>query len=82
MSSRYHEHLIGARKSGHDSTYIYLPSLKPLLQVLVDCFIGDFAQKSEVGHSHLFLLCYLERCFLDVWLASVAAGSVSPTTEY
>jgi hypothetical protein len=44
---------------------VYLGILKPLLQVVVDCFVGDFADEREIRHSDLLLLGALKDSTLD-----------------
>jgi hypothetical protein len=43
--------------------------LKPQLQVLVDCLVGNLAQQRKVGNANLLLLCALEDGLSDLGLA-------------
>ena len=49
---------------------INLPSLKALFQVLVNRFIGDFAEQRQIRDSDFLLLGYLKSRFLDLSLAA------------
>ena len=43
-------------RSALEYTYVYLGILKTLLQIVVDGFIGDFAEQSEIRDADLLLL--------------------------
>ena len=55
---------------------VYLGILESFLQVIVDGFVGDFADEGEIRYSDLLLLRRLVGCFSNLRLraASAAAG--------
>lgn len=54
-----------SNEQGHIwAAYVYLPMLKSLLQILVDGFVRDFAQQSQIRNSDFFLLRDLKVAFL------------------
>ena len=54
----------------HWATHVDLSVLKPLIEVVVDSFIGYFADECEVGYSDFFLLGTLENRLPDLGLSS------------
>jgi hypothetical protein len=55
------------------STHVNLAILESLLQVLVDCLVGDLAEQGEIRDSDFLLLGGLEDSFrseLGLWLRS------------
>ena len=57
-------------------TYVNFRVFEALLEIVVNSFIGDFAQECEVRYSHLFLLGALKDRFLDLGLSPSAGRRV------
>jgi hypothetical protein len=54
--------------------YIDLAILESLFQVIVDCFVGDLADKGEIRDSNFLLLGRLEGRLLDLGLSAGSPG--------
>ena len=54
--------------------YIDFRILESLLQIIIDCLVGDLANEREVGHADFSLLCGLESCLLHLGPASAGVG--------
>lgn len=52
-----------------------LAMLESLLQVVVDCFVGDLAEQSQIGNADFLLLSDFEGGLLDVGLRIAAASA-------
>ncbi len=57
-------------------THVDFCILKPLLEILVDSFIGDLTDERQVRHAHLFLLGAFKNGLLDVRLGGAAGIGV------
>ena len=58
------------------TTYIDLPILEPLLQVVVDGLVGHLADQGKIGDTNLLLLRSVKGRLLDIRLT---ASSTIPT---
>jgi len=55
--------------------------LETFLQVVVDSFVGDFAQEGEIRHADLFLLGDLEGRFLYLRLTAITSARPATAKE-
>ena len=60
---------------------IDLAMFKPFLQVIVDGFIGDFAQKREIRNADFLLFGDLECGLFDLWLPGICLLRLSPAEK-
>jgi hypothetical protein len=73
-AQHFSQHPLGWPGSSSQRAYIDLAILKALLQVVVDCLIGDLADKGEIRNSDFFLLGRLEGRLLDLRLSTGSPG--------
>lgn len=78
-----HCHLVEVRSvtpSSHDGvSYVYFAILESLLQVVVDCLVGNLTDQSKIRNPDFLLLGCIESRFLDVRFTASSPGSTTTT---